>query len=130
MRHNGAWVALTGQFPFSTLEGKFLPPSWDFRVAIHFAHRVMAIILGVVVPWFVFTMRRDPATTRPQRIAASALLTFVVPQILLGMEIIRTERMNPGITTGHVVVGALMLATVFWITWVAHRDAIESKAAP
>jgi hypothetical protein len=28
-------------------------------------------------------------------------------------------------TTGPVLVGAATLATTFWITWVAHRDAIE-----
>jgi len=28
-----------------------------------------------------------------------------------------------------VVVGALMLALVFWTTWVAHRDRIEGKPA-
>jgi hypothetical protein len=30
------------------------------------------------------------------------------------------------VTTGHVIVGALTLVTAFWITWVAHRDAIEA----
>jgi hypothetical protein len=32
-------------------------------------------------------------------------------------------------TTGHVLVGAALLATTFWITWAAHRDTLESKPA-
>jgi cytochrome c oxidase assembly protein subunit 15 len=127
MRHNGAGLAIRGTFPFSE-EGHLLPQYWDFRVAIHFAHRVMAMILAVMLPIFVFTVRRDRAATLPVRMAASAVLVFVVLQILLGMEIIRTFR-QAGVTTSHVLVGALMLATVFWITWVAHRDRIEHKAA-
>jgi cytochrome c oxidase assembly protein subunit 15 len=126
MRHNGAGLAIRGTFPFS--EGShLLPQYWDFRVAIHFAHRVMAMILAVMLPTFVFTVRHDRAATLPVRIAASLVLVLVALQILLGMEIIRTFR-QAGVTTSHVLVGALMLATVFWITWVAHRDRIEGKA--
>jgi hypothetical protein len=33
-------------------------------------------------------------------------------------------------TTGHVLVGALTLATTFWLTWVAHRDSLESASHP
>ena len=32
---------------------------------------------------------------------------------------------KPEMTTSHVVVGALLLAVTFWLTWVAHRDRIE-----
>ena len=51
----------------------------------------------------------------------------MVLQILLGAQIIWTFR-KPEMTTGHVVVGALTLAVTFWLTWVAHRDAIEGQA--
>jgi cytochrome c oxidase assembly protein subunit 15 len=126
MRHNGAGLAIMGKFPMSTAEGHFLPAHWDFRVAIHFAHRMMAIVLAVMIPWLVFRLRRDPAAKLPLRMASSILLTFVALQILLGMEIIRTFR-RASVTTSHVVIGASMLAIVFWITWVAHRDSIERR---
>ena len=63
------------------------------------------------------------------RSGASALVSLVALQIILGAAIIRTLR-NPTITTGHVLVGALTLATAFWLTWLAHRDAIEGRPAP
>lgn len=128
MRHNGAGLAIR-TFPYSTPDGHWLPATWDFRVAIHFAHRVMALILAVAVPLFAFSIRRDRTAPLAMRAAASGLLSLLVLQILLGMQIIETFR-RAGVTTSHVVVGAVMLATVFWSTWLAHRDVIEGKPAP
>jgi cytochrome c oxidase assembly protein subunit 15 len=51
----------------------------------------------------------------------------LVLQILLGAQIIWTMR-QPGITTAHVVVGALTMAVTFWLTWLAFRDRIEGRA--
>jgi cytochrome c oxidase assembly protein subunit 15 len=127
MRHNGAGLAILS-FPYSTPDGHWLPAEWTFPVAIHFAHRAVAAVLAVALTAFVFVVRRDRASSLAMRVAASALLSLMVLQILLGMEIIRTFR-RPDVTTGHVLVGALTLATTFWLTWVAHRDAIEKRRA-
>ena len=125
MRHSGAGLAIP-TFPYSTADAHWLPATWDFRVGIHFAHRVMAAILALAIPFFVFVVRRDPASTLSMRAAASALLSLLILQILLGASIILTGR-QAEMTTGHVVVGAMTLATTFWLTWVAHRDAIEGR---
>jgi cytochrome c oxidase assembly protein subunit 15 len=61
------------------------------------------------------------------RAGASALVSLLVLQILLGAQVIWTLR-KPEMTTSHVVVGALLLAVTFWLTWVAHRDRIEGPA--
>ncbi|MEY4941622.1 MAG: hypothetical protein RIQ93_3357 [Verrucomicrobiota bacterium] len=126
MRHNGAGLSIP-TFPYSTLSGHWLPDTWDFRVAFHFAHRAMAVLLAIVLTALAFVVRRDPASTLALRAAASALMSLVVLQILLGAQIIWTLR-RPEMTTSHVVVGALLLAITFWITWKAHRDAIESRS--
>ena len=123
MRHNAAGLAIY-TFPLSTPEGGLLPAKWDFRVAIHFAHRAMAVVLAVALPIFAFLVRRDQASTMAMRAAASALISLLVLQILLGAQIIWSGR-AASMTTAHVVVGALTLATTFWLTWVAHRDRIE-----
>jgi heme a synthase len=47
-------------------------------------------------------------------------------QILLGAHVIWQLR-EPHVTTGHVVVGALLLAVTFGLTWLAHRDVIEGS---
>jgi cytochrome c oxidase assembly protein subunit 15 len=127
MRHSAAGLAIP-TFPYSTPDHHWLPAEWDFRVAIHFAHRVMAAVLALALPFFTFVVRRDRASTLSMRAAASALLSLLVLQILLGAEIIWTFR-KPEMTTAHVLVGALTLATTFWLTWVSHRDAIEERFA-
>lgn len=125
VRHTGAWASIL-TFPYSTPDHHWLPAMWDLRITVHFAHRVMAAILAIALPVFVFVIRRDRASTLPMRAAASALLSLIVLQILLGAEIILTLH-QAEMTTGHVLVGAMTLATTFWLTWVAHRDNIEGS---
>lgn len=126
MRHNAAGLAIP-TFPYSTVDHHWLPADWNFRVAIHFAHRAMAVVLALALTGLAFAVRRDRASTLGMRAAASALMSLVVLQILLGAQIIWTFR-RAEMTTSHVVVGALTLATTFWLTWLAHRDALESRA--
>lgn len=127
MRHSFAGLAIP-TFPASNFHGGLIPLAWNFRVGIHFAHRVMAAILCVALPWFVFTLRGDPGATAGMRLGGLAVLILLALQVLLGAQIIWTYR-AAGVTTAHVLVGALTLATTFWLTWRAHRDAIEAKAA-
>jgi cytochrome c oxidase assembly protein subunit 15 len=128
MRHNAAGLAIY-TFPYSTPppDNHWLPDVWNFRIGIHFAHRVMALVLAFALTWFAWAVRRDPASTMPMKAGASALISLMVLQILLGAQIIWTMR-GPEITTAHVVVGALTLAVTFWLTWIAHRDQIEGGA--
>lgn len=125
MRHSGAGLAIP-TFPYSTsgAEPGWLPASWNFRVGIHFTHRVLALILAFALTGFAWTIRRDRGSTLAMRAAASALLSLTVLQILLGAQIIWTIR-RAEMTTSHVLVGAVLMATTFWLTWVAHRDRIE-----
>jgi cytochrome c oxidase assembly protein subunit 15 len=123
MRHSFAGLAIP-TFPMSTPEGGLLPAAWDFRVGIQFAHRVMACVIAVAVAVFAFAIWRDRGSSLAMRAGASALVSLVAFQIMLGALIIFSAR-AVAVTTGHVLVGALTLATAFWITWLAHRDEIE-----
>jgi heme a synthase len=126
MRHSFAGLSIP-TFPFSTPAGGLLPAAWDFRVGIQFAHRVMAGAIAVAVAVFALAVWRDSGSSLAMRAGASALVSLVAFQILLGAFIIYTYR-AVAVTTGHVLVGALTLATAFWITWLAHRDEIERPA--
>ena len=128
MRHSFAGLAIP-YFPHSTSTGGWLPEAWNFRVGINFAHRVMAAILTVALVWFALRLWTSRVASLAMRCGASLLVCLLGLQITLGAQIIWTSR-NPFMTTGHVLVGALILATTFWITWLAHRDAIEQEAAP
>jgi cytochrome c oxidase assembly protein subunit 15 len=125
MRHSFAGLAIP-TFPYSTPAGGLLPELWNFRVGIHFAHRVMAVVLAVALVWFALKLRFDRNATIAMRMGSSVLVTLLALQIMLGAQIIWTQR-SAAMTTGHVLVGALTLATTFWLTWQAHRDVIEGK---
>jgi len=120
MRHSFAGLAIP-TFPYSTTEGGWLPEAWNFHVAIHFAHRVMAAILALALVIFAISIRLDRQASLFMRAGAMLVVALLANQIALGAAIIWTFR-SPGMTTGHVLVGALTLATTFWLTWMAHRD--------
>ncbi len=88
----------------------------------------MAAVLTLALPTFSVLVLRDRGATLAMRVAATTLVTLLALQIFLGAQIIWTQR-TATMTTGHVLVGALTLTTTFWLTWVAHRDAIESHSA-
>jgi cytochrome c oxidase assembly protein subunit 15 len=127
MRHSFAGLAIP-TFPASNFDGGLLPAAWNFRVGIHFAHRVMAVVLCIALPWYAFTLRADRGATTGMRLGAIALLILLLLQVFLGAQIIWTYR-AAAVTTGHVLVGALTLVTTFWLTWLAHRNVVEQKAA-
>lgn len=128
MRHIFAGLAIP-TFPWSTPDGGLLPAHWDFQVGIQFAHRAMACVIAVAVAVFAVAIWRDRGASLAMRSGASMLVSLVAFQVLLGALIIRTQR-EVIVTTGHVLVGALTLGTAFWLTWLAHRDAIERASPP
>jgi cytochrome c oxidase assembly protein subunit 15 len=127
MRHSNAGLAIP-TFPWSGPGHRLLPEAWDFKIAIHFAHRAMALVLTVALVSFAVKIWRDPASPLGMRCGASVLVSLLALQIVLGAAIVRTYR-DPAITTGHVLVGALTLAITFWLTWRAHRDVLEARPA-
>lgn len=127
MRHSFAGLAIA-TFPASSFRGGLLPAVWNFHVGIHFAHRVMALVLFFALPWFVTKLRSDPASSPAMRAGGLGLMLLLGTQIFLGAQIIWTQR-GITVTTAHVLVGALTLATTFWLTWLAHRGVVETKAA-
>ena len=124
MRHSFAGLAIP-TFPWSTPAGGLLPDFWNFRIGINFAHRTMAAILAVALVWFAVRLWSSRTAPLALRTGASLLVSLLALQIFLGAQVIWTSR-NPEVTTAHVLVGAMTLATTFWLTWMAHRDAIES----
>ena len=128
MRHSFAGLAIP-TFPWSTPRGGLLPETWSFRVGIHFAHRVMALAIAAAGAAYAILIWRDRAASLAMRAGASALVSLLAFQILLGAAVIRSQR-AVDVTTGHVLVGALALVAAFSLTWLAHRDRLEGARAP
>lgn len=112
MRHRGAGLAIP-DFPLAF--GRLLPPFWTVDIALHFAHRVGAIVvLGAIVAAVAYIARHHrhhPALTRP----AFLMLLLVGVQVTLGALVV-ISGLQPIINTAHVVNGALLLATSVVLT--------------
>lgn len=112
MRHTGAGLAIPD---FPLMFGRLWPDHWNAGIAIHFAHRVGAVVVAAMaVRTAVYIWRRH---TDRSELASPALLMmiFIVIQITLGAITIITAR-QPLINSLHVVGGALVLTTSLVIT--------------
>jgi cytochrome c oxidase assembly protein subunit 15 len=120
MRHSFAGLAIP-TFPWSSPDHGLLPPVWNFRVGLNFAHRVMAGIITVALVTLSGKIYAERAATVTVRSVASGLMSLLALQIFLGASVIWTGR-APFFTTAHVIVGAATLATTFGLTWWMHRE--------
>jgi cytochrome c oxidase assembly protein subunit 15 len=127
MRHNYAGLAIS-TFPWSTADGGLLPAAWDYRVALHFAHRVMAAAIGLGLALYGHFLLRDRGLPGPLRWSSFLLVGLVAGQIYLGAQIIWTGR-SVTMTTGHVILGALTLAVTFVVAFFTRRGSME-RASP
>ena len=117
MRHTGAGLAIP-DFPLSY--GRLLPPVWTSAIAIHFAHRLGALIVttGVIAMagyiWSRHGHRRE--LVRP----AWLLVLAVSLQVALGALVVLTGK-QPIVNTLHLATGALVLATSLVILLRSYR---------
>ena len=128
MRHTGAGLAIPD---FPLVSGGLVPPSFGDGVAIHYSHRLAALVvlaLAAAVVWrIVRQFRQDRALLAP----AISLAVLVATQIGLGGAVVLTSRaIAPN--TVHVAVGALMLTNSLAIALCAWRGArlLERTKAP
>jgi cytochrome c oxidase assembly protein subunit 15 len=112
MRHSEAGLAIPD---FPLMFGGIIPDHWDSRIAVHFAHRVGALVVTLAIlgsaarVWSRHRLQRDligPATL---------LVALVAVQIGLGAFTIWSRRAG-WINSAHVVCGALVLATSLVLT--------------
>ena len=123
MRHTDAGLAIP-DFPLAF--GRLIPPAWDPKIAVHFAHRlgalsVLALILAAVGHilfhyWGRLELRRP----------ALALVALVVLQITLGALTVLSQKQFV-INSLHVVTGALVLVTSLVITLRVHHQRIVGR---
>ena len=109
MRHIGAGLAIPD---FPTSFGRWVPPLDRAPVAVHFAHRVGAlVVLALVVRLAVAAWR---AEDRRFRRPAALLVGLVLLQVGLGGATVLTGKAVVPTTT-HVAVGAAVLGSCWWL---------------
>ena len=117
MRHTGAGLAIP-DFPLAF--GHLLPPTWNAGIAIHFAHRVGAVVVTAVVlataGHVAFHHRQRRELTRP----ALLLAAVTAVQVGLGAWTVLSGR-QVAVNTAHVAVGAVTFATSIVLALRVHR---------
>ena len=117
VRHTGAGLAIP-TFPLAF--GRVVPPLDSLPVAIHFAHRVGAVVVTLAVAWVAaraLRRHRDrPRIVRP----ALLLLALLALQIGLGAWVILSYK-EAWVTSAHLGTGALMFATALMLALRSRR---------
>jgi heme a synthase len=128
MRHTGAGLAIPD---FPLMFGGLIPSHWDAKIAIHFAHRVGALVVTLAIAatagHILYHHRDRRELTRP-----ALLIGFLVcVQIALGALTVLSQR-DVAINSAHVVCGAVVLATSLVLTlrsWQAEFASAALKQA-
>jgi cytochrome c oxidase assembly protein subunit 15 len=117
MRHSDAGLAIPD---FPLVFGGLWPPVWTPQIAIHYAHRIGALIVTLAVAVTVsHVWYRHPGRSDLRR-PALTLMCLLLAQVTLGAFVIWSQK-NVEVNTAHVVVGALTLATSLVLTLRSHR---------
>jgi cytochrome c oxidase assembly protein subunit 15 len=104
--------------------GGIVPDRWDPKIAIHFAHRLGALVVTLAIV-ATTTCIWSRARKRREMIGPAVLLVVLVAtQVTLGALTVLSRR-DPWINSFHVVCGAMVLTTSLvltlrtWRTWFA-----------
>ncbi len=124
MRHADAGLAIA-QFPMAQ-PGSLLPAYWDFDVSIHFAHRVGAVIVTLLLLTYLSRLWTNPNTRKAFMVGILVVFGLLLGQIYLGALTIWTVR-NPYVATIHHLAGAFLLASTWGLTFLSHRS-VSSKS--
>lgn len=123
MRHFGSGLAIP-DFPLSF--GRIIPETWTFPIAIHYAHRTGAFVMLALVILLVARVYRMYWNQFSILLYAGALMGFIWVQVMLGAMVIWMRRPLP-LTTIHLVVGAVCLASAVTLTLQLFRAQADSK---
>lgn len=122
MRHSDAGLAIP-DFPASF--GRLVPDHWDARIAVHFAHRVWALVVAVAIFSIAASVRRTRRDASPRRLAL--LFAALLPlQMALGALSI-WSRKAVIFTVAHQTLGALILAATVGLTLALSRTGSASE---
>ncbi len=126
MRHTGAGLAIP-DFPLAF--GQIIPPTWDPKIAVHFAHRVGAVVVSGLIAATVAHVSYHHRTRRELMRPSLLLLALLTVQITLGALTVLTAR-HEIINSLHVVTGGLVLVTTLVLTLRAFRARFADVSQP
>ena len=123
MRHLGAGLAIPG-FPLAF--GKIIPPFWDLSIAIHFSHRIGAILVCCIALATAGHILKHHMKRKELTRPAFLLITVVVIQFIFGALTVISER-AVSINTAHVAIGALLFSITIVLYLRVHRFLFDGQ---
>jgi cytochrome c oxidase assembly protein subunit 15 len=116
MRHTGAGLAIP-DFPLAF--GRLVPAEWSGPIAIHYAHRMGALVVAALIIALTAHVFYHHGRRRELWRPAALLLLFLAIQITLGAFTVLSGKQYI-INSLHVLGGAMVLATSLGLTLRAH----------
>jgi heme a synthase len=123
MRHTGAGLAIPD---FPLMFGHVVPDHWDPKIAVHFAHRVGALVVTLAIVGTAAYVWSRHADRRELMRPALLLIALVTTQVTLGALTVLSQR-APWINSFHVVCGAMVLATSLVLTLRSWRGVVADR---
>tara|TARA_B100001123_G_scaffold450778_1_gene623701 strand:- start:81437 stop:82438 length:1002 start_codon:yes stop_codon:yes gene_type:complete len=124
MRHLGAGLAIP-DFPLAF--GKIIPPFWDLSIAIHFSHRVGAVLVTFLTLATAGHILKHHMQRKELARPAFLLIVVVITQFTLGALTITSER-AVSFNTAHVATGALLFVSTIVLYLRVHRFMFDDRA--
>jgi|SRR5688572_6369290 len=121
MRHTGAGLAIP-DFPLAF--GRLVPPSWTAAIAVHYAHRVGALVVTALVLGTTAHVLYHHRRAGKLRVPSVLLILLVALQITLGALTVLSGK-HYIINSLHVVTGGLVLVTALVLTLRAWRPRFD-----
>jgi heme a synthase len=126
MRHTGAGLAIP-DFPLAF--GRLVPPVWTQAIAVHYAHRIGALVVTALVLATVGHVSYHHGRKGRMYVPSALLLLLVGLQMTLGALTVLSGK-HYIINSLHVVTGGLVLVTSLVLTlraWRPRFDAPEGE---
>ena len=128
MRHSDAGLAIPD---FPLVFGGLIPPTWTPQIAIHYAHRVGALLVTLAIAATAGHVLYHHPDRKELKRPAILLVCLVLTQVTLGAFVIWSKK-DVATNTAHVITGALTLATSLVLTLRSYRlrfaDAVGSAS--
>jgi len=127
----GAYVRGEGAglvFPdWPLMDGRVVPRITSAPAGVHFAHRVLALVVGVLVVLVTAKARRERPRGGAVAVLATAATVLFVVQVLIGAANVWTK-LAPAAVVAHVAVASLTWGAV--VATAATSSAVSGEVAP
>ncbi|MFN2590851.1 MAG: heme A synthase, partial [Actinomycetota bacterium] len=125
VRGEGAGLAFSG---WPLMDGRVIPPLGSFGAVLHFAHRLLAVAVGIVVVLLAVRLWPYRRTRTPAAILAAAAVGLFFAQVLLGAANVWTK-LAVAPVVGHVAVSSLLFGVLVAAAAASRACACKERAA-